>query len=276
LIKKLQFTLVELLVVISVLAILMSLLFPSLKSMMYRALSIQCTNNQKQIVQGVMVYTNNNGGKYPASTEQESDGFIAPNIIAHATRNVNYREALLPYFENTLKEAFACPLAPDLYKDGAVRYSNISADIDTATNAVTSYSHYYGRNKSGTQDTLWGSGSVFFTVTKGMRKVGQGLTVNCADNEYDDIPFRMMTSDVYWRWQAGRNWTHNMYNVDPEVPGVYGESRVDGPVAVDFTYSLDDGSVMMLENVMIGMDNRITNTRDANRGWVMPLEALSR
>lgn len=59
---RLSFTLVELLIVISILAILISLLSPSLRKAFDTAHTITCTNNQKNIVQIVMRYSEDFNG----------------------------------------------------------------------------------------------------------------------------------------------------------------------------------------------------------------------
>jgi prepilin-type N-terminal cleavage/methylation domain-containing protein/prepilin-type processing-associated H-X9-DG protein len=59
------FTLVELLVVISIIAILASLLMPSLKSARDRARSTACLSNLRQIGYALQLYVNENEGRVP-------------------------------------------------------------------------------------------------------------------------------------------------------------------------------------------------------------------
>lgn len=60
-----SFTLVELLTVIAIIAMLASLLFPSLKQMRERARSIECVNNLRQLGQAVHLYAGDNSQKMP-------------------------------------------------------------------------------------------------------------------------------------------------------------------------------------------------------------------
>ena len=59
------FTLVELLVVIGIIALLMSILLPSLQRSREQAVRVQCANNMRQWGQALQMYVNNNKGLFP-------------------------------------------------------------------------------------------------------------------------------------------------------------------------------------------------------------------
>ncbi len=65
-----KFTLLELLIVISVIAILVSLLLPGLNSTRSKALQIRCTGNLKQIYTGLSIYVSDSDGYLPFLQQQ--------------------------------------------------------------------------------------------------------------------------------------------------------------------------------------------------------------
>src|SRR5678810_1223739 len=63
--RKTGFTLVELLVVIGIIALLISILLPSLNRARETANRVKCASNERQIAQAILLYANENKGKYP-------------------------------------------------------------------------------------------------------------------------------------------------------------------------------------------------------------------
>jgi prepilin-type N-terminal cleavage/methylation domain-containing protein/prepilin-type processing-associated H-X9-DG protein len=63
-----RFTLIELLVVVSIIAILASLLLPALSNARRQARLVMCLNNQRQVLVGIMTYTDSYDGHLPGPT----------------------------------------------------------------------------------------------------------------------------------------------------------------------------------------------------------------
>jgi prepilin-type N-terminal cleavage/methylation domain-containing protein/prepilin-type processing-associated H-X9-DG protein len=77
------FTLIELLVVIAIIAILASILVPSVQKALDTARRAGCMNNQHQIAIAITMYTNDHDGKYP--------------VVAGGGINVSWDDLIAPY-----------------------------------------------------------------------------------------------------------------------------------------------------------------------------------
>jgi len=109
------FTLMELLVVISIIAILASLLLPVLSAAKKRAGQAQCINNLKQLGLGMQMYIDDNRDTFPGMASQHS-GFQASDWIYWRT-NTAYPQVDKSPIVSTLSSSdpklFHCPLDTD-------------------------------------------------------------------------------------------------------------------------------------------------------------------
>jgi type II secretory pathway pseudopilin PulG len=105
--KRVQpaFTRTELIVVISVTAILVALLIPAMGKQKARPSSIRCSNNLKQIVLSAFMFAEDNNGCFP---------FTATNSPAYQETNAAWRHFLSMSNELGSTKILACP--EDLYR----------------------------------------------------------------------------------------------------------------------------------------------------------------
>ncbi len=92
-----EFTLIELLIVIAIIAILAAILFPVFARARENARRSSCMSNLKQIGLGVMQYTQNYDQRYPSQS-------IGGNGVAHLDR---WMDSTFPYVKST--QLYTCP-----------------------------------------------------------------------------------------------------------------------------------------------------------------------
>lgn len=97
------FTLVELLVVISIIALLMGVLLPALQKARSQARKIVCANNLKQIFVGLTIFANDNGGQLPLKGPVNW-----PWDISYSTTDFIIKVNA----DKDMKSAFYCPAYP--------------------------------------------------------------------------------------------------------------------------------------------------------------------
>jgi prepilin-type N-terminal cleavage/methylation domain-containing protein len=108
---RLGFTLIELLVVIAIIAILASMLLPSLARAKEKARRVSCLSNAKQICVAVMMYVDDNNHQYPARMPDPAPG---PAFPCKPCRTIDWRPYAVPYIQSTTNltnssAVFVCP-----------------------------------------------------------------------------------------------------------------------------------------------------------------------
>ena len=128
--KKWQlFTIIELLVVISVIAILAALLMPALKSALEKAKTIQCLSNVKGCGIALALYQGDFKDIIPSKPVGYSSWYTCLS-----------QNGYLPIYKAGQNAVVVCPTAPNGFYDSYCVYGLLSANW--TTEAKDSYEHY--------------------------------------------------------------------------------------------------------------------------------------
>ncbi len=110
LMKRKAFTLIELLVVIAIIALLMSIVIPSLRKAKDHTRKVLCANNERQMSFAFMIYSNENSGYLPLQ-------FNVADSYCWAW-NISYWTTDLIIDSGSMPDVFYCPSNP-VIKQGA-------------------------------------------------------------------------------------------------------------------------------------------------------------
>jgi type II secretory pathway pseudopilin PulG len=193
--KLKYFTLVELLVVISILTLLMMLLFPSFKSFHYRANNLQCINNLKDLTNAYTLYADDNYDFYPDLVQDDSYGRTGFTYIGKNYWDAKNAKAILfdmrpminpylPAYGKTLN----CPLSSPLWQEGAGVYDIENTAIWLNHNTY----HIYPTANPEVREAL---------TTEQMTRVGDTLTFE--NGSAAGVSYDLLASDVLWLFLFG-------------------------------------------------------------------------
>jgi prepilin-type N-terminal cleavage/methylation domain-containing protein/prepilin-type processing-associated H-X9-DG protein len=152
--RRKGFTLVELLVVIGIIALLISILLPSLNRARETANRVKCGSNMRQIGQAIMLYANENKGNYPRTAYTPGNGVAAAvetngNVAGEDpfVTKVTVNDVIKPMFllirtQDITPEVFICPSSND-EKDTYGTQPGISAQGKVSFSKAASFSYSY-------------------------------------------------------------------------------------------------------------------------------------
>lgn len=221
------FTLVELLVIITILAILLALLLPALSSGRNAARMTRCKSNLSQIVAGAINYASDHDGNW----------FYREGLEKYLTGDLSSRDMLIPNFlrqrgqfddtaimKGYIRDGLGCPFVRD------VRI------FDTNTNhlrRIYSYSLYFGWQLMGNE--------------RQMRRVGDTMT-------FEGDEFNVVAADLFVHASSYVQSSHpipgtTLLSFDGSSVGSYyqGDAYPEGEgYPVELNFAMSDGSVITL------------------------------
>jgi prepilin-type N-terminal cleavage/methylation domain-containing protein len=248
--RRFGFTLVELLVVISIIALLLSILMPTLNKVRIQAKITVCATNLRQLGLGVAMYMVSNNDHYPSyySMPQANSWTTDPSYYD----KTSWPRLIQRYLDGgnaapnqPFTKAFYCPLGPipgkTIYKDTwgqKSKWPNFN-------------SHYvtYGYNQYALGDNAWGvTAGRAFNVTPTSSKLRASEFLVMIDNLNITVPSMTFTAMPSSRKDVSRHHPQDKANI------LYGDNHVGATTRkeVDDAFCIDPPKNRQLNSTKCG------------------------
>ena len=215
-----KFTLIELLIVISVIAILVSMLLPSLRSARYKATLAVCSSNLRQVGVSVSLYATRNNQFYPYRKnvrDNKKKHWSPPNVLRNSAYPSQTND--VPVFKSLDIEDLQCPLT----------YSNGEWEENSTSFTTANYLYLFG----------WQGGEEakgkLFRTTDTMEFNGQEIDVIAGDvfsvNNWLKLGHNKRDGISFW------------HSIAPAGTWINQQK-------VDFNYARKDGSAFRINNIV--------------------------
>jgi len=265
--KKKPFTLVELLVVMSILAILMSLFVPALRRTLYAAKNLKCLNDKKSLAQVTVMFCDDNDDYYPRrkNGDLKSGRYPARVREKYGTTHALYN-TLGAYLSGPADPALSCALYKGtgfntkFWLNGKLVRCSAGGKFGCLLHGAIHTkgdSEYYTNNLNfygGLSAFKDGNSGKYYTPLKNREKLGDPYVL-MINNDIHEL--NILWGDVVGTIQTSKNW-HPMYHEPPpgsvyEFDPAHGEEggllRVYsiGGGGMGINYCYDDGSAKSIQ-----------------------------